>query len=198
VNLTQYERQYEFWGNPMVMTVKICANNILYWGTECLLFFHEKYADREFMASVRPDLERIWGITRVLEKMYREWHALENREWRRAIVPTANFPGMYQRHLDMAGDFDDDGLRERLRSTAELMEGFAVIAFHRAATNLGEAAPGEDEKINPYAVSLDPDRWEADGLFNGQGLTLAEARKTEAAGIENLYLEAVAQPAQPA
>jgi len=42
----------------MVMTVKICANNILYWGTECLLFFHDKYADLDFMASVRPDLER--------------------------------------------------------------------------------------------------------------------------------------------
>ena len=93
----------------MVMTVKICANNILYWGTECLIFFHDKYTDLEFMAAVRPDLERIWAITRQLEKMYREWNVLENREWRRAIVPTAAFPGMYQRHLDMAADFDDEG-----------------------------------------------------------------------------------------
>jgi len=34
VNLSQYEGQYEFWHNPMVMTVKICANNILYSGTD--------------------------------------------------------------------------------------------------------------------------------------------------------------------
>ena len=39
LNLTQYEGQYEFWQNSLVMTVKICANNILYWGTEGLLFF---------------------------------------------------------------------------------------------------------------------------------------------------------------
>jgi flavin-dependent dehydrogenase len=198
VNLTQYEGQYQFWGNPMVMTVKICANNILYWGTECLLFFHDKYTDLDFMADVRPDLERIWAITRRLEAMYREWNTLENREWRRAIVPTANFPGMYQRHLDMAGDFDDEALKAKLASTADLMEGFAVITFHRAATNIGAGAPAEEERINPYAVGLDAERWEADGLFNGQGLTLAEARRTEAAGIENLFLEAVAQPAQPA
>jgi hypothetical protein len=76
------------------------------------------------------------------------------------------------------------------------MEGFAVLAFHRAAQNLGDAAPSEDEKINPYAVSLDPDRWEADGLFNGQGMTLAEARQSEAAGLANLYMEAVAQPVE--
>src|SRR6185437_12458602 len=29
LNLTQYEGQYEFWQNSLVMTVKICANNIL-------------------------------------------------------------------------------------------------------------------------------------------------------------------------
>jgi hypothetical protein len=104
---------------------------------------------------------------------------------------------MYQRHVDMAGNFDEDGVRERLRSTAELMEGFAVMAFHRAAQNLGDAAPSEDEKINPYAVSLDPDRWEADGLLNGEGMTLAEARQGEAGGLANLYLEAVAQPGEP-
>ena len=53
-----------------------------------------------------------------------------------------------------------------------------MLAFHRAAQNLGDAAPGEDEKINPYAVSLDPERWEADGLFDGEGMSLAEARQT--------------------
>jgi flavin-dependent dehydrogenase len=194
LNLTQYEGQYEFWGNPLVMTVKICANNILYWGTEGILFFHNKYADLDFMADVRPDLERIWSITRVLESMYREWHALESREWRRAIVPTQAFPGMFQRHVDMAGGFDEDTVKAKLAATADMMEAFAVIAFHRGAQALGDAAPGEDEKINPYAVSLDPDRWESDGLLNGDGMSLVEARQTDAQGLENLFMEAVAQP----
>jgi hypothetical protein len=74
------------------------------------------------------------------------------------------------------------------------MEGVAVVGFHRAARNLGDAAPYEDQKINPYAVSLDPDRWEAEGLLSDSGLTLAEARQTGAAGLENLFMEAVAQP----
>ena len=53
-----------------------------------------------------------------------------------------------------------------------------MLAFHKAALNLPDDGAGEDEKINPYAVSLDPDRWEADGLLNGEGLSLAEARQT--------------------
>ena len=44
------------------------------------------------MAAVRPDIEKIWDITLKLEAMYREWNALEDREWTRAMVPTQAFP----------------------------------------------------------------------------------------------------------
>ena len=194
-HLTFYERQYEFWHNPAVMNVKIGANNIHYWGCNALLFFKRKWADLDFMARVRPDVERVWAITRQLESMYREWHALESREWRRALVSTAGFPAMFERHEDLERDFDDDALAAQLADNADLMEAYAVLAFHKAALSLPDGVPGEDEKINPYAVSLDPNRWESDGLFNGEGLSLTEARQTQAAGMENLFMEAIATPA---
>mgnify|MGYP001616266053 CR=1 FL=1 len=50
-------------------------------------------------------------------------------------------------------------------------------------------------ELKAYQVTLDPDRWEANGLFNGEGLSLTEARQTPAAGMENLFMEAIAQPA---
>ena len=194
MHLSEYEGQYEFWHNPLVMNVKIGGNNIYYWGVLGLLFFHRKLTDLDFMAAVRPDLDRIWAVSKRLEEMYREWNRLESREWTRAMVPTSAFPAMFERHTDMVGGYDDETLKAKLAATADLMEAYAVLAFHRAAGNLGNAAPGEDEKINPYAVSLDPDRWEADGLLNGEGLSLAEARQTPAAGMESLFMEAIAQP----
>jgi flavin-dependent dehydrogenase len=195
VHLSQYEGQYSFWDNAMVMNVKISGNNIYYWGCLGLLFFHRKLGDLDLMEGVRPDVERMWAIITRLEAMYREWNELEQREWRRAMVPTQAFPAMFDRHRDMIAGFDDDGIRRRMKENAALLEAYAVLAFNRAAQNLGDAAPGEDEKINPYAVSLDPDRWEADGLFNGQGMTVAEARQSPAGGMENLFMEAIAQPA---
>jgi len=194
-HLTFYEGQYEFWHNAAVMNVKIGGNNIHYWGCNALLFFKRKWTDLEFMARVRPDVERIWAITRRLEPMYREWNALDSREWRRGLVSTAGFPAMFERHEDLERDFDDDALAAQLAANADLMEAYAVIAFHKAAASLPDGAPGEDVTINPYAVSLDPDRWEEDGLFNGDGLSLVEARQTPAAGMENLFMEAIAQPA---
>jgi flavin-dependent dehydrogenase len=194
-HLSFYEQQYEFWHNPAVMNVKIGANNILYWGCNGLLFFHRKFTDVEFMERARPYVDRIWALNRRLESMYREWNALESREWRRAIVPTSAFPAMFERHLDLVAGFDDERLLQQLAANTELMENYAVLAFHRAATALPEGAPDESETINPYAVSLDPDRWEADGLFNGEGISVADARQTPAAGMENLFMEAIATPA---
>jgi len=194
VHLTLYEDQYVFWDNPMVMNVKISANNIYYWGCLGLLFFHRKLTDLELMAAVRPDVERMWTITRTLEAMFREWHELESREWRRAMVPTQDFPAMFDRHKDMIAGFDDEQLKARIAANADLLEAYAVLAFSRAARNLGDAAPGEDQKINPSAISLDPSRWEADGLFDGSGMTIAEARESPARGMENLFMEAIAQP----
>jgi hypothetical protein len=111
------------------------------------------------------------------------------------MVPSAAFPAMFDRHRDMIAGFDDEALKARIAANAELLEAYAVLAFNRAAQNLGDAAPGEEEKINPYAVSLDPDRWHADGMLGGHGLTVAEARQSEASGMENLFMEAIAQPA---
>ena len=192
--LSQYEDQYAFWGNPVVMSVKVPANTFYYWGVLGLLFFHRKLTDRALMEAVRPDLERTWAITKQLEALFRQWNDLEVVEYRRAMIRPQGFPAMFERHTDMIAGYGDDQIKARLRETADIMEAMAVIIFHRAARNLGDAAPGEDKKINPYAVSLDPDRWEHDGLLDGTGLSLSEARQTPAAGIENLFMEAIAQP----
>jgi flavin-dependent dehydrogenase len=193
-HLTFYEGQYELWGNPQAMSNKIGANNILYWGANALLFFHRKLTDLEFMAAVRPDVERIWTLNRRLETVFRQWNALDSREWRRAYVSPVSFPAMLERHIELVAGFDDDALKAKIASNAALMEAFAVLIFHKAAQTLEGGAPDEQAKINPYAIGLEPDRWESDGLFRGDGITLAEARASQAGGAENLYMEQIAQP----
>jgi flavin-dependent dehydrogenase len=194
-HLTFYENQYVFWGNPQVMGAKITANNILYWGANALLFFKRKLTDLEFMAAVRPDVERIWALVRRLEGLFREWHELDSREWRRGYVGVTDFPALIQRHVELAIPMDDDALKAKIAANADLLEAVAVLIFNKAAKSLGDAAPDEDVRIDPYKVSLDPDRWEADGLFSGSGLSAEEARQTPAGGLESCFTDVVAQPA---
>jgi len=193
-SLVNYEGQYVFWGNPEVMTTKITTNNIFYWATIALLFFHRKFVDLEFMASVRRDVDRIWELNTRLEQLFRQWHALANNNgWRRAYVPTLAFPALGGRHLDLQNTYDDESLKAKLAENAELMEAIAVAVFEKAAGSLGDAALDKDAAINPYAIGLDPDRWSEDGLYSDSGLTLSAARQ-RTQGLENLWVDAIAQP----
>jgi flavin-dependent dehydrogenase len=191
--LTQYEDQYGNWGNALLMSLKVCVENIYYWGSLSLLFFHRKLGDLELMTAVRPDFDRMCAALERFESLIREWHALEDREWVRGMVPVWEFSGWLERTHDLVADLDDAQIEARMAANAELMEAILVLAFHRAARNLGDQAPGEDTKINPHAISLDPERWEADGLFDGTGLTANEARQTDAAGLELMYVERIAE-----
>jgi hypothetical protein len=137
----------------------------------------------------------VWALNRRLEAMYREWNALDDREWKRAYVSPVAFPAMLERHIELVAGFDDETLKAKIASNRELMEAYTLVLFNKAAQLLGDAAPAEEVKLNPYAVSLDPDRWEADGLFGNSGMTIAEARETPAGGAETLWMEGIAQPA---
>ena len=75
---------------------------------------------------------------------------------------------------------DDEALREELRKQVRNSEGMAVAMFHLSAQSLPDK-PAEDKPVNPYAVGLDPEKWEADGLFDSPGLTLDEATRAPAA-----------------
>ena len=192
--LTWYEEQYVFWGDPQVMMAKVCSNNIVYWATHCLLFFHRKLTDPDFMAEVLPDLERFWAINRRLELMFRDWFDAGAREYHRAFVAPTGFPSMGLRHVELAAGFDDEALKAKVAENADLYEAVATLIFRKAAESLPEGAPDPEQKVNPYAISLQPDRWESDGLFDGSGLTVAEANE-RAPGIEALWLDRVASPA---
>ena len=189
-----YAGQYEFWGDPQVMFAKICSNNIIYWSTHALLFFHRKLTDPEYMARVLPDLERFWRVSERLELLFRDWFRAGAKEYHRAFVAPTGFPSMGLRHVELVSGFDDDALAEKIAENADLYEAVAVLIFHKACESLPDGPPDPEAKINPAAISLDPDRWEADGLFDGSGKTVAEANE-RAPGIENLWLDRVAQPA---
>lgn len=190
-HLAFYEGQYPFWGSPLVMSAKMWSNNILYWGVNALLFFHDKLADIDFMASVRKDVDRVWALNTRLEALYREWYKLEPREWHRGY--TGLFPALFQIQSQLLTRFTDDQVAAQIAANADTMEACAVLIFDRAARSLGDAAPPSDARINPYAVSLHPDRWEADGLLSDSGLSADEARQGPAGGLEAWWMDVVAQ-----
>jgi flavin-dependent dehydrogenase len=192
--LAHYEGQYELWGNPAPMNAKIAVNFAWYWAGVALVFFHRKLTDLDFMADVRKDLDLINDANEAVERVCLEWHRLDDREWRRGYISIGDYPGLAFLHLGLAAGLDDDALKQKLTENRRIMEAASVIVFHKAAENLGDPKPAEEVRIDPYAVSLQPERWEEDGLFSDSGMSLTEARQV-AENFERVLVDAVAEPA---
>jgi hypothetical protein len=122
-------------------------------------------------------------------QLFRDWHQLGGQEWRDAFITAKKFPAVWDRHTDLEATFpDDEAIKARFFANVELMEAVVVATFFKAQKSLPDGAVDEDVEVNPYAVSLHPDRWEEDGLFESPGLTLAAARE-KLPGFENMWLD---------
>jgi flavin-dependent dehydrogenase len=190
-----YVDHYQLFGNAEVMSAKLLWEFASYWAIAALPFIQQKLHDPDFGKETQAEVRRIIGPGGRLEQMFRHWHALGQLEWRDAFISHRSCPAFWQFHLDLHESFDDEALKEKFAENAEVLRAFAVVLFHKAVERLDGQSIDADQKINPDAIGLDPDKWEKDGLFDDEGLSLNEARAA-VPGIENMLLSEVAQPAQ--
>jgi hypothetical protein len=74
-----------------------------------------------------------------------------------------------------------------MNENLQRVSAIAVLIFHNAAETLGDK-PGDDVRINPLGISLQPDRWKRDGLLSAPGISLREAREL-VPGFEQFFLD---------
>jgi flavin-dependent dehydrogenase len=183
-----YTNMYEAWGNPQVMCAKVSWDLLVYWGLTSVRYVHGFWHDLEFTAETSELLDQGYDLNARIQGFFREWHAIDGREAEGAYVALIPFAAVGLRRLDLERPLDAAGLKALLAQNVERMEGIAVAMFHKAAERLPDAAVGPDQVVNPYAVGLDPERWEADGLFDGSGLTYEQALE-RAEGIQTIWLD---------
>lgn len=191
-----YTNCYKLFGNAPVMTAKLLWEFALYWATVALPFFNDKMQDLDFAAATADEFKRIVAVSGRMENLFRDWHELDNREWRNAFIANSSFPELWRLHTDLHETFDDESLKQRYRDNADMLEALAIVLLSKAAEHLPEEHRLDpDARINPAAIGLDPEQWEKDGLFaqNGNGLTLAEARQ-RVPGVERMLLDEIVQP----
>ena len=188
--LNRYTGLYEMFGNAVVQSSKVGWDYAVYWAYPVPLFMHRKWTDLGFMESVGSLVEHGMSLDLVMQRLFLDWHRLEQDEARGGFCPF--FIALVQMHLALEDRLADDALRERLEQNMGLVEAMAVTLFHRAARSLGDRAPDPDARVVPAAISLDPDRWEADGLYGEAGLTLREANE-RFPGVEAMWFETAAE-----
>jgi flavin-dependent dehydrogenase len=194
--IAKYRDMYHLWGNPWITSGWLGWSNHFNHTGSVSLMLRNKLADLEFMKSVEEDLDRMYRLNINMQKLFREWHQLDRERPTPAVRP--KFMHIYKppplsKLLEAAEG--DDRLREHLHRERQTLEALAVALFHRAAADLPEPPP-TDRAINPYAVGLRPETWEADGIHEQPGLTLQGALQL-ATGFERIWQDPSAPMGPP-
>jgi flavin-dependent dehydrogenase len=173
--LSRYLDSYPVFGNPWVacgfLTWDFYASHVGY----NVVFTQDRLTDLDFMRRADEHLERLERLAIGMHAMFPEWHSIE-RKPRAPAMPRPPLV-LIQALAGLVKEYpDDESVLDALAEHVRISEAIAVAIFERASRARSEALPA-DRAINPYAVSLDPTRWEGDGLFDGSGMTVTEARE---------------------
>jgi len=183
-----YRDNYQLFSNPQIMVCKVVYDSLNYFTLLGSPFVHGKLAKKEDIERFSEIAEIVLPILPRMQQLFKDWHALDRTPYEGVSVLSRQLePYIWaQQEIGMPGD--DEELLARARQKTETLKALAVWIFHKAAKHLPEP-PDETVPINPLAISLQPDRWEQDGLFSGDGLTLAQAIE-RLPGIEEMDLDA--------
>jgi flavin-dependent dehydrogenase len=186
--ISLYKDQYQFFGNPQVFLAKNLYDNTAYFSTLAFLFLQDKLTDLEALSLVVDQFQTVIPLLGRMQDFFRDWHELDQRNWEGVSVLSRDFTPMIERQKALTDKLEDDAFKEQAEQNIMLLKALAVWLFHQAAKHLPEP-PDQDRPINPLAVSLKPEKWEEEGLFDDDGLTLAQALE-QLPGIEEFDLEA--------
>ena len=172
--ITLYKDNYQFFGNPQVFMAKMLYDNTAYFSTLAFLFLHDKMTQPEDLGDIVDLFETLIPLLERMQDLYKEWHPLETRKWEGVSVLCNDFQPIVKTQYELGQPFAQDEMIERAREKTEILKALAVWTFFLAAKNLPDP-PDREARINPLVVSLDPVKWEQEGLFSDDGMTLAEA-----------------------
>jgi flavin-dependent dehydrogenase len=184
-----YLDNYQFFGNPQIWVAKVTYDSLTYFTTLGSPFVHGKLAKREDIERFGEIADIVLPLVPRMQQLFKDWHALDQTPYEGVSVLSQRFEPYIWAQEEFAEPGEIDELVERARRKTETIKALAVYIFHMAAKHLGDAAPDADTPINPYAISLQPERWEEDGLFSGDGISLTQALE-QLKGVEEIDLVA--------
>lgn len=136
--LTLYLDQYDLFGDPTVLPVKVLWDYTYYWGVLCQLFFQDRLTDLAALDRLRQELMDTRELNRVMQDFMRSWSGSSRSDNRATMLDQASLAWFAELNRGLTDRLDDEGFHARmLDTTAQLAELARQIVDHAAADCAG-------------------------------------------------------------
>jgi flavin-dependent dehydrogenase len=90
--MTAYRDQYQMFGNPTVMPVKILWDYLMYWSITGFIFMHDQICHQSmYLRNVRQ-LSKLSGVNEFMQGFFRQWHERTEHSQMGGTVDIAEIP----------------------------------------------------------------------------------------------------------
>lgn len=180
---------YEYFKHAHIWSLRYLWALSLSWGLVYPQMFNSLYLDAEKSQAVRGLAGSYSLLGFKLEGFWKQWAARTQSSFTFKFIDYLQVPfirGIYDRNTKRYDDFAQ--ILDNYRYALARMEEFIQVVFWMAVRDVmpeNLAALPDPLWVNPWAISLNPERWEQDGLYRPKTVPrdLSEMR----AQVERLY-----------
>src|SRR6185437_4600264 len=124
--LSLYRGQYDLFGDPRVMPVKVIWDYTWYWGVLCPLAIDGRLMDLKLLSELRPQMEAAQALNATMQTFFRDWHTtVDPAKPSVAWLDQRKLDWFVRLNTDLHAHFDDAQARRRLRDNIELLHALA-------------------------------------------------------------------------
>jgi flavin-dependent dehydrogenase len=130
--LSLYTDQYDLFGDPEVMPVKVIWDYTYYWGVLCQLFFQRRLTDVGNIARLSAELNHAQALNFGVQRLLRAWSRTSAKRNAAAMLDQAALPWFAEMNRGLTDALDEEGFRARIREYVGLLDALALEIVARA------------------------------------------------------------------
>ncbi|MBD2409422.1 FAD-dependent oxidoreductase [Nostoc calcicola FACHB-389] len=163
------QNAYYCLGNGTVMSMKFIWDVLAGWTFSGLMMFNSIFLDRELRIKVQQSHSKFFPLSYRMQKLFRDWANKSLHRVNFEFIDYLAIPFVNElRSRNLKYNQTESEIIENYFVSLQLLEEVAQVMFHLALEDtMPEMLPkvSSNSWLNAWAISLDPSKWGADGLF---------------------------------
>jgi hypothetical protein len=130
--LSLYTDQYDLFGDPEVMPVKVIWDYTYYWGVLCQLFFQRRLTDVANIGRLSGKLNHAKALNYAMQRLLNAWSRTSAKRNAAAMLDQAALPWFAELNRGLSDELDEEGFRARISEYVALLDALALEIVARA------------------------------------------------------------------
>jgi flavin-dependent dehydrogenase len=146
--LQMYRGQYNLFGDPEVLPIKVIWDYAYYWGVLCQIVFQKRLGDAAFITRMGPELVEASGLNTQMQAFFQRWHAVSERRNRKTMMDQRELRWFAGLNATLHDVLDDETLAGRLSENVRMMRLLAASIVERAAVDHPSVLEGNEHLVD--------------------------------------------------